>query len=267
MEVVNESKIPGVGSIDFLNRCSIRSIVTEKRWIFRTLSVAIFIHSSKFELITSMGTLTTGVSATDMSCCFCLSCLALGVSAVLVAVSCDDDGPAAAGSALCDSPSKLSIGCASFALLRRLRFSASSSFILTALSGTRLGLLPSAIVPFVCECELWYTSLTRFLPFVLADCFFVAFGVASKSELSPPWSSSSSDPDSSAYRDCCGRCARTDRAMSETARKGQAMAVVVESSQRRVTNVCDTRVVASHVTKKTGPEVSSASGKPYFQNC
>ena len=101
----------------------------------RTLSVAIFIHSSKFELMTSRGTLMIGACATERSCCFVLECAVApaGASAALCsAVAPSEEGPASLGSESCTA-------MATFADLRRRRFSAISSFILTDCSGVRPG--------------------------------------------------------------------------------------------------------------------------------
>ncbi len=118
MEIVNKGKIPRVGSIDFLIDVSTtggRYQVTK-----HTLSVAIFIHSSKLEFITSNGSLTNG-GATVLSCCFCL--LLREVSPWSLGSL---EGPATGAS----TPGIL-------VLFLLLLFSAASSLMLTDLRGTR----------------------------------------------------------------------------------------------------------------------------------
>lgn len=63
MEVVNESKVPRVGCIDFLRL--VRPALRKISRLRLTLSVAIFIHSSKFA---RMGILFIGVTAAPATC-------------------------------------------------------------------------------------------------------------------------------------------------------------------------------------------------------
>lgn len=131
----------------------------------RTLSVAIFIHSSKLELMISRGRLIRGVGSTEVSCCFCFVTPREPSGASWAAPS--DDGPAMAFSTT-----------VIFVLFLLLRFSAASSLILTDLRGTRP---PAASVKLASLSGL-YASLSRFLIFDL--CGLGVSGSVSGSESS-----------------------------------------------------------------------------------
>ena len=113
----------------------------------RTLSVAIFIHSSKLELIISRGRLSSDVGSTELSCCFCFA--ALEPSGASFAAVPSDDGPAKAFSTT-----------VILVLFLLLRFSAASSLMLTDLRGTRT---PAASWTKLASLSGLYTSLSRFL--------------------------------------------------------------------------------------------------------
>lgn len=123
MEVVNKCEVPRVRGVNFLTKLLEPAA---QKIVKRTLSVAIFIHSSKLELITSLGTLITGGGATDLSCCFCFAVLDVsGASGSALPLS-SEDGPAIAFSIT-----------VILVLFLRLRFSAASSLMLTDLRGGR----------------------------------------------------------------------------------------------------------------------------------
>lgn len=121
MEVINKCEVPRVRSVDFLSK---PLEPAAQKIVKGTLSVAIFIHSSKLELITSLGTLITGGGATDLSCCFCFA--VLDVSGASGSALPSEDGPAIAFSIT-----------VILVLFLRLRFSAASSLMLTDLRGGR----------------------------------------------------------------------------------------------------------------------------------
>lgn len=144
MEVVNEGEIPRVRCIYFLRQSEQANLVHDAS---RTLSVAIFIHSSKFEFMTSRGTFITGGGTAELSCCCCFCFASAPREFSPESTLAPDEGPASAVSMT-----------ANLVLFRRRRFSAASSLMLTVLNGAR----PESEVKLPSVSSPW-ASLMRFL--------------------------------------------------------------------------------------------------------